>query len=140
MSFQDIKSEFRDSTKLRQPWGTPEGAYDCVLIGFLLSHLPEPDEAVLFETVRRMLCPSGRFLIVDSAWTELRAKFNQKVERQARNLNDGTQFEIYKRYFDQEDLSGWANKYDVTISIEHFGTAFFALSGRFMHGLSARNA
>jgi SAM-dependent methyltransferase len=110
------------------------GAYDCVLIGFLLSHLPEPDEAVLFETVRRMLRPSGRFLILDSAWTELRAKFNQKVERQARNLNDSTRFEIYKRYFDQEDLSGWANKYDVTISIEHFGTAFFALSGRFMHG------
>jgi len=57
------------------------GAYDCVLIGFLLNHLPEPDDAVLFETVRRMLRPSGRFLALDSAWTELRATFNQKVER-----------------------------------------------------------
>ena len=47
---------------------------------------------------------------------------------------------VAARYFDQEDLSGWAHKYDVTISIEHFGTAFFALSGRFMHGISARNA
>ena len=34
----------------------------------------------------------------------------------------------------------WADKYDVTVSIEHFGTAFFALSGRFRHGISARNA
>jgi hypothetical protein len=55
-------------------------------------------------------------------------------------LNDGTRFEIYKRYFDEQDIFGWANKYGLTISIEHFGTAFFALSGRFMHGISARKA
>jgi hypothetical protein len=91
----------------------------------------EPDEAVLFETVRRLLRPSGRFLILDSAWTELRAKFNQKVERQARNLNDGTPFEIYKRYFDRQDISGWEKKYNVVMPIEHFGTAFFVVSGNF---------
>jgi hypothetical protein len=57
-----------------------------------------------------------------------------------RRLNDGKRFEIYKGYFDQQDLSGWAKEDDMTISIEHSGTAFFAVSGRFRHGRSARNA
>lgn len=116
-------------------------AYDCALVGFFLSHLTETQEGLLFAALKNMLDPSsGRFLILDSAWSAERARFNAKAERQERRLNDGKRFEIYKRYFDQEDLSGWANKYDVTISIEHFGTAFFALSGRFMHGISARSA
>jgi len=41
---------------------------------------------------------SGRFLILDSAWSTERAKFNAREERQPRRLNDGTAFEIYKRY------------------------------------------
>lgn len=115
-------------------------AYDCAFVGFFLSHLTEAQEALLFAGLKKMLDPSsGRFLILDSAWSPERARFNAKAERQERRLNDGTRFEIYKRYFDQRDLSGWANKYDVTISIEHFGTAFFAVSGRFRHGKSTRN-
>ena len=51
-----------------------------------------------------------------------------------------TPFEIFKRYFDQQDLSGCANKYDVSISIEHFGTAFFAATGRFSPGVPTRIA
>ena len=106
-------------------------AYDCALIGFLLSHLSEPQEAELFQKVRRMLRPSGRFLILDSAWTELRATFNRKVGRQTRQLNDGTQFEIYKRYLDREDIARWTEEYHVTIRVEHFGEALVAVSGRF---------
>jgi ubiquinone/menaquinone biosynthesis C-methylase UbiE len=106
--------------------------YDCVLVGFFLSHLTEAQEALLFAALKRMLDPScGRFLILDSAWSAERARFNAKSERQKRHLNDGTPFEIYKRYIDRQDISGWERKYDATISIEYFGTAFFAVSGRF---------
>ena len=116
-------------------------AYDSALVGFFLSHLTEAQEALVFAGLKNMLDMSfGRFLILDSAWSPERALFNAKAERQERRLNDGTRFEIYKRYFDQQDLSGWAKKYGATISIEHFGTAFFALAGRFTHGISARNA
>ena len=116
-------------------------AYDCALVGFFLSHLTELQEALVFGALKNMLAPSsGRFLILDSAWSPERARFNAKAERQERRLNDGRRFQIHKRYFDQRDLSDWANKYDVTISIEYFGTAFFAASGRFLHGRSARNA
>jgi len=41
-------------------------------------------------------------MILDSAWTEKRAEFNRKVERQVRQLNDGTAFNIYKRHCDRK--------------------------------------
>lgn len=106
-------------------------AFDCALVGFFLSHLTEPQERILFDALRKTLDSSGRFLILDSAWSEERARFNTKVERQGRRLNDGTTFEIYKRYCDQQDISGWAEKYGVAIRIEQFGTAFYAVSGSF---------
>jgi ubiquinone/menaquinone biosynthesis C-methylase UbiE len=107
------------------------GAHDCALVGFFLSHLTESQERMLFDALRKMLTASGRFLILDSAWSTQRARFNAKVERQRRRLNDGTPFEIYKRYCDREDISAWANKYDAIIGIEHFETAFYAVSGSF---------
>jgi ubiquinone/menaquinone biosynthesis C-methylase UbiE len=106
-------------------------AYDCALIGFLLSHVSESDEALLFETLRRILRPPGRFLILDSAWTELRAKFNGKEERQERRLNDGTTFEIYKRYLDRRDVARWEETYHLAARVEHFGAALCAVSGNF---------
>ena len=78
-----------------------------------------------------MLGFSGRFLVLDSAWSPKRSKFDAKVERQPRRLNDGTAFEIYKRYCDQADISRWAREYDVRLKIEHFGSAFYAVSGTF---------
>jgi hypothetical protein len=78
-----------------------------------------------------MLAPSGRFLILDSAWTPARGEFNAKEERQPRRLNDGTKLDIYKRYLDRTDVAAWTQKHDVTVSVEHFGSAFVAASGTF---------
>ena len=109
----------------------PLHSHDTALVGFLLSHLTEDQERVLFDALRILLDSSGRFLILDSAWSPERAKFNSKVERQPRQLNDGTPFEIYKRYCDRDDISRWAQEHDVVLRIEHFGPAFYAVSGTF---------
>lgn len=106
-------------------------SYDTVLVGFFLSHLSEAQERLLFDALRTLLDSVGRFLILDSAWSPERAKFNTKVERQPRRLNDGTPFEIYKRYCDRDDISRWAQDHDVNLRIEHFGPAFYAVSGVF---------
>jgi ubiquinone/menaquinone biosynthesis C-methylase UbiE len=106
-------------------------AFDCALVGFLLSHLNEEQESILFTTLYRILHSSGRFLILDSAYSAERASFNAKIERQRRRLNDGACFEVYKRYCDREDIAAWSKQYDVTINVEHFGTAFYAVSGSF---------
>jgi len=108
----------------------PSRAFDSALIGFLISHLADEQERVLFERLRAMLDTRGRFLILDSAWSLERARFNAKSERQERRLNDGSRFEIYKRYIDREDILEWERKYGVATSIEHFGAAFVAVSGR----------
>jgi demethylmenaquinone methyltransferase/2-methoxy-6-polyprenyl-1,4-benzoquinol methylase len=107
-------------------------AYDSALLGFFASHLTEAQLELLFAALKTMLAPGGRFLILDSAWSAERARFNVKAGRQERRLNDGTGFEIYKRYFDEHDIASWANKYGVTLSVEHFGTAFLAVSGSFV--------
>jgi ubiquinone/menaquinone biosynthesis C-methylase UbiE len=106
-------------------------AYNTVLVGFFLSHLTETQERLLFDALQIMLDSSGRFLILDSAWSPERSKFNAKVERQPRRLNDGTAFEIYKRYCDQGDISRWARDYGVKLDVEHSGSAFYAVSGTF---------
>jgi len=97
----------------------------------LLSHLTEAQEHVLFEALRMMLGTAGRFLILDSAWSPDRAAVNHKVEHQPRRLNDGTTFEIYKRYCDRDDIARWAAPYSVELHVEHFGPAFYAVSGAF---------
>jgi ubiquinone/menaquinone biosynthesis C-methylase UbiE len=105
--------------------------FDCALVGFLLSHVPEAQEQVVFELLQRTLTPAGRFLIFDSAYSSERARFNDKVERQERRLNDGSAFQVYKRYFDRRDIASWVTKYSVVISLDYFGAAFFAVSGSF---------
>jgi demethylmenaquinone methyltransferase/2-methoxy-6-polyprenyl-1,4-benzoquinol methylase len=104
-------------------------SYDTVLVGFFLSHLTEAQERILFDALRTLLSPGGRFLILDSAWSPERAKSNRKVGHQTRRLNDGRSFEIYKRYCDRDDILSWTQKHDVELCIEHFGLAFYAVSG-----------
>ena len=108
----------------------PAARYDCALVGFLLSHLTEAEEARLFDALKRMLAPSGHFLLLESAWSPERAKVNPKADQQERRLNDGTAFEIYKRYIDRDDVLEWQRRHDVALEIEHFGAAFVAVSGR----------
>jgi len=109
-------------------------SYDTALVGFVLSHLTEAQEPLLFDALRRMLDPSGRFLILDSAWSAERSKVNEKVERQTRRLNDGTAFEVYKRYCDSSDVARWARNYGAVLRVEHLGPAFCAVSGTFDAG------
>jgi ubiquinone/menaquinone biosynthesis C-methylase UbiE len=56
-------------------------AYDCALVGFFLSHLTEPQESLLFGALRHMLQSSGRFLILDSAWSTSRCGTRSATER-----------------------------------------------------------
>ena len=105
-------------------------SFDSALIGFLISHLTEAQEAHLFAALKAMLVPGGRFLILESAWSPERATVNVKSEQQERRLNDGTRFEILKRYFDRNDVVEWGRRYQVALEIEHFGAAFVAVSGR----------
>jgi ubiquinone/menaquinone biosynthesis C-methylase UbiE len=109
----------------------PTCTHDSALVGFLLSHLSEEQEHLLMQVLRQTLRPDARVLILESAWTDLRAKFNEKMGRQLRRLNDGTEFHIYKRYISREDIAAWDRKYGLTPRIEHFGEGLCAVSVSF---------
>jgi demethylmenaquinone methyltransferase/2-methoxy-6-polyprenyl-1,4-benzoquinol methylase len=117
-----------------------KGSCDSALIGFLFSHLTVEQERLAFARLEALLGEDGEFLILDSAWSPQRAQVNAKVEHQERQLNDGTRFDIYKRYFDEEDIRRWGDSYGVMLRVEHFGAAFLAVSGRFVSGRIAREA
>ena len=106
-------------------------AYDSALVGFLLSHTSETQEHLVMQALRNTLRPGAGFLILESAWTDVRARFNQKVEQQTRRLNDGTEFQIYKRYISREDIGAWDRKYGLRTTIEHFGEALCAVRAVF---------
>ena len=111
--------------------GFAPSAHDCALIGFLLSHASEEQERLVMQALRETLRPGASFLILESAWTDFRARFNEKVEWQTRRLNDGTEFQIYKRYISREDIGAWERKYGLRTTIEHFGEALCAVSAAF---------
>ncbi len=110
----------------------PDAAYDCALLGFIVSHLSKVEERRLFDVLRTTLRPSGRFLVLDSAWTPARSRVNQKIERQQRLLNSGEAFDVYKRYLDRDDIASWGDEYRVDVRIEFFGSAFCAVTGSFV--------
>ncbi len=110
------------------------GQFDCALIGFLLSHLTSQQEIVVFQKLKSLLKPAGHFLVLDSAWNKARAETRQKEGMQWRTLNDGRQFQIYKKYFDKNDFSCMQDKHGVQFVIEHVGRAFIAARGELRKG------
>ena len=124
----DNRCTYRKGDILDDRWES--NAYDTVLIGFFVSHLTDHQEEVFFAKLHKALSSKGRFLILDSVWSETRAKTRAKSGQQKRRLNDGTEFDIYKKYFDMMDINGINTKYGFKIDIHHFGKTFCAFSGR----------
>jgi len=110
------------------------GPFDCALIGFLISHFTWEQETQFFEVLRSVLNPDGRFLILDSVWTDARARVREKEGPQERSLNDGRRFQIYKKYFDEEDLVSMQDRHGIDLVTGHFGKVFFASQGTFRNG------
>lgn len=88
--------------------------YDCALIGFLLSHFTSEQEDALFGKLKRILKSSARIMIIDSAWSEKRRKHREKAGIEKRELNDGREFRVYKKYFEQSEIEGMLERNELT--------------------------
>jgi SAM-dependent methyltransferase len=93
--------------------------------GFFLSHLTLKEEMQFFILVKKKIEKNGKIVIVDSTWSDERARTRQKEGRQIRKLNNGVTFNIYKKYFTAGDLYEIAKRESLHINIEYFGKAFF---------------
>ena len=104
-------------------------SFDSVLVGFFLSHVTDRQMALFFRNLRNMLKPAGRVLILDSIWSPFR-RSRPKEGTTNRRLNDGRQYEIYKRYFETADLDRMSKSYEMDFSLLHEGELYIGFTGR----------
>jgi ubiquinone/menaquinone biosynthesis C-methylase UbiE len=93
---QAPNAEFIQGDALDLPF--EDGSFGRVFTGHFYGHLEDADRE-RFLTEARRLAPE--LVIVDSALRE----DVEPVERQERILNDGSRWEVYKRYFEPDALA-----------------------------------
>jgi ubiquinone/menaquinone biosynthesis C-methylase UbiE len=94
-----------------------DGSFDRVLTGHFYGHLEDADRLRFLDEARRV---APELVVVDSALHD----GVEPVEWQERELNDGSRWEVYKRYFTPDELAeelGGAR-------ILHAGTWFLAVA------------
>lgn len=91
------------------PLPFPDRSFDRVFTSHFYGHLEEPGRTAFLAEARRV---APELVVVDSA---LRDDV-RPVELQERRLNDGSRWEVYKRYFTaaslQEELGGGETLFD----------------------------
>ena len=88
----------------------PERQYDVVFFSFWLSHVPPEHFDSFWRTVASALKPGGRVLLFDSLPSDTSSANNherpdQRNVRQMRRLNDGSEFTIFKLYYEPQALA-----------------------------------
>lgn len=116
-------------------WEPPVNQFDVVFFGFWLSHVPPDRFDSFWELLRRALRPTGRFFFIDSRDEPCSTALDQQPADRtanvtARTLNDGRKFEIYKIFYEPDELKarlahiGWSAEIRQTSTyfIYGFGT------------------
>jgi demethylmenaquinone methyltransferase/2-methoxy-6-polyprenyl-1,4-benzoquinol methylase len=95
----------------------PPRAFDVCFFSFWLSHVPRLRLAGFWDMVGRALEPDGRVFLIDNAHTDVgdpRHTIGMADEAARRNLADGREFDIVKRFWSPAELEeelaglGWA--------------------------------
>jgi ubiquinone/menaquinone biosynthesis C-methylase UbiE len=90
------EAEFIVGDALELPF--EDGSFDRVLTGHFYGHLEEADRVRFLDEARRL---APELVIVDSALHD----GVEPVAWQERELNDGSRWKVYKRYFRPEELA-----------------------------------
>lgn len=103
-------------------------SFDTVLVGFFLSHVTDSQMGPFLHRLRNALKPSGRVLIMDSSWTRYRGS-RPREGTTVRALNDGRQFEIYKRYFERDDFDRFSDSCEMDFTVQYEGKLYLGVTG-----------
>ena len=103
-------------------------SFDSILVGFFLSHVTDSQMDLFFHHLRNALKPGGRVLILDSNWTRYRGS-RPKEGTTVRTLNDGRQYEIYKRYFEGADFDRLSEVCKMDFTVQFEGKLYLAVTG-----------
>ncbi len=108
----------------------PADEYNVVFFAFWLSHVPSERFAAFWELVRRCLAPHGHVFFVDSRREPTSTATNHVLPAApaattlTRRLNDGREFEIYKVFYEPEELAtrlatmGW--RFEIAVTGRYF--------------------
>jgi SAM-dependent methyltransferase len=107
-------------------WRPPQ-QFDVVFFSFWLSHVPEERFAEFWALVRSALRPGGRVFLIDSGPPEVVGD----GELQVRQLADGREFTIVKRFWQPEELAGRVAELGFELDLE------LTENGLFLNGGSA---
>lgn len=102
--------------------------FDTVLVGFFLSHVTDSQMGPFLHRLRNALKPSGHVLIMDSSWTRYRGS-RPREGTTIRTLNDGRQFEIYKRYFERDDFDRFSESCEMDFTVQYEGKLYLGVTG-----------
>ena len=102
--------------------------FDSILVGFFLSHVTDGQMDLFLQSLRNALKPGGRVLILDSNWTRYRGS-RPREGTTLRTLNDGRQFEIYKRYFEGADFDRMSEVCEMDFTVQYDGKLYLGVTG-----------
>jgi demethylmenaquinone methyltransferase/2-methoxy-6-polyprenyl-1,4-benzoquinol methylase len=100
----------------------PDRAYDGVLFGFWLSHVPPAQLDAFLEKVRKALRPGGQLFFVDSRRDPLTTSPDQPLPETeqpwlVRRLNDGREFPIVKVFYEPEPLQARFREHGLAVEV-----------------------
>jgi demethylmenaquinone methyltransferase/2-methoxy-6-polyprenyl-1,4-benzoquinol methylase len=109
-------------------WRPPQD-FDVVFFSFWLSHVPEERFAEFWALVRSALAPGGRVFLIDSA-----AGNPAHLERgdsgfERRQLADGREFTIVKRYWDPAELAAAVAPFGYRLELATTANGQFLVGG-----------
>jgi SAM-dependent methyltransferase len=105
-------------------WEPPQ-QFDVVFFSFWLSHVPDERLDEFWELVRSALQPNGRVFLIDSGPPEAPSD----GERQVRQLADGREFTIVKRFWRPEELAARVRPLGFELDLQLTGNGLFLRGG-----------
>ena len=105
-------------------WRPPQ-QFDVVFFSFWLSHVPEERFAEFWALVRSALRPDGRVFLIDSGPPEVAGD----GELQVRQLADGREFTIVKRFWRPDELAERVAGLGFELDLELTGNDLFLNGG-----------
>lgn len=115
-------------------WTPAEAAFDLCFFSFWLSHVPASHFTAFWEKVRAALRPGGRVFLIDSARSELSGAADHVApaegdEVMTRRLDDGSEFQIVKRYYQPRWLEQRLAQLGWEITAQTTGEFFIQAAG-----------
>ena len=105
-------------------WRPPQ-QFDVVFFSFWLSHVPEERFAEFWALVHSALRPGGRVFLIDSGPPEVAGE----GELQVRQLADGREFTIVKRFWQPDNLAERVAEFGFELDLELTGNELFLNGG-----------